>query len=184
MDTPPFYIALFLHLVSLVFGFGSVLVIDVMGILWVARKISLPFFLRVANVTQLLIWAGWSGLVLSGVALLTLKGFVDNLTLIKLFFVAMIGVNGIFLHYVKRGFERLRGSHPDLPPLYRFRTAFTAAISQIGWWGALLIGFVHRHWKSEIDYPEHPLIVIGIFLGISVTALAAGELAFSRTARK
>jgi len=35
MDTTAFYIFLFVHLVSLIVGFGSVLVIDFFGLLWI-----------------------------------------------------------------------------------------------------------------------------------------------------
>lgn len=51
---------LFIHLISLIVGFGSVIVIDTFGFLWLLKKVKLTFVNRVANVTQPLIWIGWS----------------------------------------------------------------------------------------------------------------------------
>ena len=44
---------------------------------------------KVAEVTQKLIWLGWVGMVVSGANLIWLKGYVDNLTKIKIFFVVL-----------------------------------------------------------------------------------------------
>ena len=177
MTTLPFYIFLFIHLVSLVTGFGAVIVIDSIGMLWVLKRVPLSFVNRAAGITQRLIWLGWSGLVLSGIGLIIIKGYVDNLTKIKLALVAMIGINGILLHTIKRAMEKLADGDA-MPRNTQFRITFASAVSQLGWWGALAIGFVHRHWRHDIPWPSHPwyfvsglsvFLIVVFFIGNAVT---------------
>jgi membrane-associated protease RseP (regulator of RpoE activity) len=178
MNDIAFYVFLFIHLVSLITGFGSVIVVDTFGLLWLLKikGITLERVNSVAAVTQRLIWIGWGGLVFSGLFLITMKGYVDNLTKIKLFFVLMIGLNGIFLHFIKKGLERLKDQE-KVPALYMFRIALASTISQLGWWGALSIGFVHRHWEHNIPWPPDPFIYIGvIILLIGLVALVGESL--------
>lgn len=164
-----FTIALFVHLVSLVVGFGAVVVTDVFGLLWLMKRVPLSLTTRVADVTGRLVWIGWGGLVVSGIVLITQKGFVDNLMLIKLFFVAMLGVNGILLHKIKKQMQKAGGE--TLAPELRFQIGFASFVSQLGWWGAIAIGFIHNNWQSTIDWPPHPVYVI---LAIALMLVAAG----------
>ncbi len=158
MDTLPFYIFLFIHVVSLVVGFGAVLATDFFGLMWMLKKVSMKTVSTVAHHTEKLIWLGWGGLVVSGVGLITIKGSIDNLTLIKLFFVAMIGVNGLFLHAIKKMSDRI-GDGP-MPNSIKFRVGLASLVSQLGWWGAMSIGFIHRHWRHSIAWPENPILYI------------------------
>lgn len=175
MDSLPFYIFLFIHLVSLVVGFGSVLVTDFFGLLWMRGRMKLSFITRVADVTQKLIWLGYGGMIASGLGLIILKGYVDNLTKIKIFFVAMVGINGIFLHLIKKAFENM-GDDEQVPNLLKFRMGLATFVSQLGWWGAILIGFVHRHYQHYFEWPANPWCYIAaIASGIIVIALL-GEL--------
>lgn len=174
MNPSIFYIFIFLHLVFLIIGFGSVIVIDTFGLLWTLKKVPLKKVNEVASVTQRLIWIGWGGLVLSGLGLIFMKGSVDNLMTIKLFFVAMLGVNGIFLHRIKKSLESLE--EPEhLPPLYFFRISLASTLSQIGWWGALIIGFSHRQISHVINFPQNPWIIISAATIIILATAAIGE---------
>lgn len=178
MDTPIFYIFLFIHLVSLVIGFGAVIVIDTFGLLWFLKKVKIELVNSVANITQRLIWVGWCGLVISGTILLLYKGSIDSLTTIKLFLVLMLGLNGIFLHFIKKSFEKLQGD--NIPPIIMFRMSLASAISQLGWWGAITIGFLHRHWQHNISWPANPWIYIfGIVFLIGLVA-SIGENKFDK----
>ena len=170
MNTPIFYIFLFIHLISLVVGFGAVIVIDTFGLLWLLKVVDLKRVTSVAQITQVLIWIGWFGLVLSGVVLIQSKGYVDNLTKIKLFFVAMLGLNGIYLHLTKKSIEKVL-DQKVIPALYKFRIALASTVSQLGWWGALTIGFLHRQVQHNIPWPNHPVYFI---LGIIVIIVVAG----------
>lgn len=174
MDTPLFYIFLFLHLISLIVGFGAVIMIDFSGLLWTFKRIKLSFLNRVADITQRLIWLGWFGLVISGLVLILHKGFVDNLTWIKLMFVAMLGVNGIFLHIIKKQIDKVSDEQP-MPVLVRFRITMASITSQLGWWGAFSIGFVHRHIQHVINWPQYPFAVGGLIILILLAAWGMGE---------
>ena len=178
METLFFYIFLFIHLVSLITGFGAVIVIDTFGLLWLlkVKGVTLERVNGVAQITQRLIWLGWSGLVFSGIFLITMKGYVDHLTKIKLFFVVMIGLNGVFLHFIKKSMEAL-GNPNDVPKSIMFRIGLASAISQLGWWGAFTIGFVHRHWRHNIPWPEQwPYVILSIFLLIGVVAIVGERM--------
>lgn len=160
---------------------GAVIVIDTFGVLWLFKKVSLRYTMSVADVTQRLIWVGWTGLVISGTGLLVLKGFVDNLTWIKLFFVALVGANGVLMHVVKKSLEAL----PDenVPARLRFRIALTSVISQVGWWSAIAIGLLHNEWRSYIDWPRNPeLYMAGVLAAILIVAVV-GEVALRRSSR-
>src|SRR3989338_592845 len=175
MDTPTFYIFLFIHLVSLIVGFGAVIVIDSMGLLWLFGRIKLQFLGKVAGITQALIWIGWSGLVLSGIGLILHKGYIDNLTIIKLFFVVLLGFNGIFLHYLKHALKEFEKTN-KITNIFKFRMGLATSISQMGWWGAIFIGFIHRHWQHYIPWPSNPYIyIIGIIALIGIISLS-GEI--------
>jgi hypothetical protein len=174
MYTTNFFIALFIHLISLIIGFGAVLVVDTFGALMIFKKRSLETVRKVANVTQPLIWLGWTGMVASGIYLILVKGYVDNLTLIKIFFVFGIGVNGFFLHKIKKYLQTVQ-TVEDISPIFAFRIFVTSAISQVGWWGALIIGFAHRHIQHNIPWPENPWnYIAGIFFTFFLT-WALGE---------
>lgn len=175
MDTPLFSLFLSAHIISLVFGMGAVLVIDVIGLLWVKERVTVDFLMRSAAVTQRIIWAGWSGLVLSGIGLLTLKGYTDSLTVIKIFLVAMIGANGVVLHFVKEAAGRI-SRYRNMPVVYKYHVYMTAAVSQVGWWGAIAIGLLHGHWKSYISWPASPIPAVAIIAAVWLTATVIGQV--------
>ncbi len=177
MDTTLFFVVLFGHLASLVLAFGAVLVVDVFGLLWMVRRKTLSEVFRVAGVTQALIWIGWFGLVATGIPLLIMKGLVDQLTLLKLFLVAMVGLNGLFLDRIKKAGEKVPdGTTP--PAGLIFRMGLATAVSQLGWWGATIIGFYHRHVEHVIRWPRRPVLwMAGISLAIAA-AYVAGALLF------
>jgi hypothetical protein len=175
MESAPFYLFLFIHLSGLILGFGSVLVTDLYGLLWIRDRARFPQVVRVSGVTEKFIWTGWGAMVAAGIPLLLLKGKLDNLVLIKLFFVALIGVNGVFLHVLQK---RVRGykEGSDVPTLTLFRLAFALFVSQISWWSAFLIGFLHRHVQTVIEWPNNPWLLIALLITGLLAILAAGEL--------
>lgn len=180
METTPFFILLFIHLSGLILGLGSVLVTDLYGLLWIRDRVRFPQVVRVGRVTQKFIWAGWGIMVLVGVPLLLLKGEIDNLMIIKLFFVVLIGVNGIPLHLLHK---RVRGYEDgdDVPNTVMFRLMLSLFVSQFGWWSAVLIGFLHRHVQSDIDWPDAPWLVSGLILAGILLIWAGGEAVVRRT---
>lgn len=179
MNSLHFYIALFFHLIFLILAFGSVMIIDIFGLLMLLKKQTLEQVKKVAKITQVLIWTGWLGMVVSGVNLIYLKGYVDNLTKIKIFFVLMVGANGIFLHYIKKALDKYKTEH-DIPKLWMFRMFLATAISQTGWWGAFLIGFVHRHIEHNILWPENPYPIIILIAFVFGLIFVLGESLFKK----
>jgi hypothetical protein len=182
MEAYIFFGLIVVHVASLIVGMGSVIVIDVFGLLWILKKVPLSLVNTVANITQKLIWTGWGGLVLSGIGLLTIKGFVDNLTMMKLFFVALVGANGIFLHVIKKSFEQIKGD--TISDKLKFRITLASTISQVGWWSAIAIGLLHARWNHVINWPPNPTFYM-ICIAVGITAIAlVGELAFKDNASK
>lgn len=177
MESTQFFIFLFLHLGFLILGFGSVLVTDLYGLLWVRDRVRFTQIISVSGVTKNFIWAGWIGMVAAGIPLILIKGEVDNLTLIKLVFVAIIGINGILLHLIHKNVEVYqKGEH--VPNIFMFRLILSLTVSQIGWWSALIIGFLHRHVSTVINWPDSPWLVSGLIVGGILFLWGAGELVF------
>ena len=182
METTPFFVFLFIHLSSLILGFGSVLVTDLYGLLWLVGRVPFTQVVRVSGVTERFIWVGWAGMVAAGIPLLVLKGVVDNLLIVKLFFVALIGLNGIPLHLLQKKMKQFTEGE-DVPPLYMYRLMLALLVSQLGWWGAVVIGFLHRHVQTVIEWPEAPwLLAALIFAGI-LAVWAGGEAVVKATTK-
>lgn len=179
MESTPFFILLFLHLSGLILGFGSVLVTDLYGLLWIRDRVRFPQVVRVSGVTETFIWIGWGLMVIAGILLLLLKGTVDNLMIVKLFFVVLIGLNGVSLHVLQkkvRGYEK----GDDVPTLILFRLSFALFVSQLGWWSAVLIGFLHRHVQSVIEWPDAPWLMVGLLMAALLAIWASGEVLIRR----
>ena len=177
MLTWPFYALLFLHIVFLILGFGAVLVIDTFGFLWLIKKVALPLVIEFARRAQALVWIGWTGLVATGILLIAIGNLpLTALTEIKIFLVLMVGVNGIFLHFIKNSYEKLIDLE-NIPPIYKFRIGLATLISQTGWWGALLIGFFNTNVKgAAANSIPLPTQAWPYMIGIALIFLAIGTL--------
>ena len=169
------HIFLFIHLASLILGFGAVLVIDTFGFLWIIKKVKLSFVKQVANVTQPLIWIGWTGLVLTGIPLIFMKGGVSGLATIKIFAVLMVGLNGIFLHTIKKSMDALPDELP-IPSIIKFRMTLASFISQAGWWTAIVIGFLNNKLKINAPTVSDPFFYIYLILGSILLVFILGEM--------
>ncbi|MFE5754606.1 hypothetical protein ACFQ7M_35765 [Streptomyces massasporeus] len=132
-------VALFLHLGALVLGLGSVLTIDYYGMLWLLGRRSLRQSLEFAGPLHVPVWTGLAGLVLSGIVL-------DPdprapLTRVKLVLVLLIALNGVHA----QALHRTLGDHVGACPPRRLlvRGVISAVLSQLGWWGAVTLGFLN-----------------------------------------
>lgn len=144
---PPEYpgrtFALTVHNLSLVLSFGSVLLVDWHGLLWLAGRRSLRETTRLAAAAGPVIWLGLAGLIASG-ALLR-PDLASGLVLLKLGLVLAVAWNGAALSAVRhRRLARLPAdaSRTDIPRGDWRRMTAAMVISQVGWWGAITIGFV------------------------------------------
>ncbi|MEU1814988.1 hypothetical protein ABZ543_07305 [Streptomyces roseifaciens] len=131
--------ALFVHLASLVLGFGAVLVADYYGLLWITGRCSLQEALGSAGRLHLPVWAGLVGLVLSGMLLHPSPS--STLTAVKLVLVLLLSLNGLQAGLLDKRMAEQASASPA-PRLLAWGGA-TALVSQICWWGAVVIGFMN-----------------------------------------
>ena len=136
-------IALFVHLASLIVGFGAVLMVEWYGILWMTEWRSVRDLRQVDLTLKLPIWAGLIGLLASG-ALLH-PDLSSPATLVKLGAVLVLSLNGVALTrwtMYFAGFPR-KMRFQALPKRARVRFIGSAILSQIAWWTAVIIGMVN-----------------------------------------
>ncbi|MEV6769989.1 hypothetical protein AB0N05_15320 [Nocardia sp. NPDC051030] len=130
---------LFVHLASLMLGFGGVLVADSFALRWLAGRATLGETLRVINRLHAPIWVGLAGLVSSGCVLE--PNLSSSMTRTKLTLVLILTLNGIQAWALGRRLHR-RGDAPLTARLLAWGAA-TGLVSQICWWGATAIGFIN-----------------------------------------
>ena len=135
--------ALALHVLSLVVSFGAVLVVDWHGALWLAGRRGLTESARLAAASGPLIWGGLAGLIASG-ALLH-PNLSSPLTVAKLVLVLLVAWNGAAMSALRRRLAQLPAyvKPGDLPRRDWRLMMVATTISQLGWWGAIVIGFVN-----------------------------------------
>ena len=130
--------ALFVHLASLVAGLGAAVTIDYFALQWRLGRMTLREVLSVSGGASRLVWTGLAGLVGSG-ALLS-PDLTSGLTQVKLALVLVVALNGAFAGAVQHRLEE----DVDRPSstLLGLGVA-TATVSQVGWWGAAVVGFLN-----------------------------------------
>src|SRR4029453_16252292 len=97
-------VALFVHLISLVVGFGSVLAVDWYGLLSLSHRVTIGDVLLTAERMTPLIWIGLTGLTISGVVL---KPDLSSwLIVVKLCCVLGVGIVGVLALSTSRLMER------------------------------------------------------------------------------
>ncbi len=129
------------HLVSLAVGFGGVVVVDTYGLLWLAGRRSAAEVGRLAMTGHWLVLGGLTGLLVTGAMLH--PDLSRLLPRIKMLLVLVVMLNGLNAHRLGR---RLPGLPPhvrggDIPWWFVPRGLVSALVSQVGWWGAIAIGF-------------------------------------------
>jgi hypothetical protein len=137
---PPHWLqlfALFIHLISLVVGFGSVLAVDWYGLLSLSRRVTIGDVLLTAERMTPLIWIGLAGLTASGVLLKPDLG--SWLVVMKLCCVLGVGIVGVLALATSRLMER---QMPTPTRSLVHRGMVLAGVSQAFWWTAVLIGFI------------------------------------------
>lgn len=132
--------ARFVHVVALIVGLGSVLAVDWFALLWLLGRRRLADVLHTACGLQVPIWLGLTGLVVTGLFLN--PDLTSPLTLVKLGLVLVITFNGLFAHWLGQCLARYRDDAQVPRPLL-IRSGMAATVSQLGWWGATLIGFLN-----------------------------------------
>lgn len=139
-DTTLQPVARFFHVAALIVGLGAVLAVDWFGILWLLGKRRLSDITSTACALQIPIWLGMAGLVVTGLFLR--PNLESPLTLVKLGLVFAVTVNGLYAHWLGQRLERY-GDDVPLPRHLTVQSGLAATVSQTGWWGATLIGFLN-----------------------------------------
>ena len=130
-------VALFIHLISLVVGFGAVLAVDWYGLLSLSHRVTIGDVLLTAERMTPLIWIGLTGLVTSGVML---KPDLNSwLVMVKLCCVLGVGIVGVLALATSRLMER---QMPTPSRSLIHRGMVLAGASQTFWWTAVIIGFL------------------------------------------
>jgi hypothetical protein len=141
--------ALFIHLVSMAVGFGTVVLVDVYGLLWLFGSRTLGDVVALATVAHNVIALGVGGLLASGIALRPDLG--TGMARFKMVLVLVLMLNGVV---AQRALQRMRRTLPadtrgaSIPWAGFQRVLAAAMISQSTWWGSIAIGFitnVNRH---------------------------------------
>jgi hypothetical protein len=136
-------VALALHVLSMVAAFGAVLMIDWHGLLWLAGRRGLTESTRLAAAAGPIIWGGLGGLIVSGALLRPDLG--SPLTVTKLVLVLLVAANGAVMSAPRRRLASLP-AHISPVELSRHdwrRLMLATTVSQVGWWGAVIIGFIN-----------------------------------------
>ena len=129
------------HLLSLIIGFGAVVLVDWHGLLWLTGRRQLAEVGRTAEAADPLIWTSIFGLLASAAVLK--PNLASELTWVKIVAVLLICLNGVSLSTLGRG---LSGLSPytlqSLPASLRRRLVTATVASHLGWWTAIAIGLV------------------------------------------
>ena len=142
-------IGLAVHILALVLSFGTILVVDWLGLLWLMGKVQMHESPKLEAAAKPLIWGGLALLLASGA--LIQPDLTNPVTVIKLVCVLALMLNGLS---IAPAMHRMFA----LPPETRFgelgrrlrnRLLIALSISQACWWTAVLIGLVNstlRRW--------------------------------------
>jgi hypothetical protein len=145
-------IGLAAHILALVLSFGTILVVDWLGLLWLLGKVQMHESGKLEAAAKPLIWGGLALLLVSGALIHPDLG--NTATVIKLVCVLVLILNGL-------GIAPAMHQLMALPPHTRFgelgrrlrmRLLIALTISQSCWWTAVLIGLVNstlRRWAGS-----------------------------------
>jgi hypothetical protein len=144
-------LALFVHLMSMAVGFGTVVMVDVYGLLWLFGFRTLAELMALVKVAHGVIAVGVGGLLASGIALK--PDVTSPLARLKLVLVLILMLNGVAAQRaLHRLTQRLHGDvrGASIPWVAFQRVLAAATISQATWWGAIAIGFLTSANRSSL----------------------------------
>jgi hypothetical protein len=139
------------HILALVLAFGTILVVDWLGLLWLMGKVHMHASPKLEEATRPLIWGGLVLLLASGA--LIQPDITNPLTAVKLGCVLILMLNGLSIAPAMHkmfAFPR-ETSFRELGGRLRTRLLIALSISQACWWTAVLIGLVNstlRRWPG------------------------------------
>jgi hypothetical protein len=136
------FIGLFIFIAGFVIGLGAVTVIDIHGFLGRKSSYWSEATTRTHKVTKPLIWAGIALAIIGGIIFYRNESFAG----VPMYHAIIAGVlilNGIFLSFYVSPYllaqERAGKQTELLPSSLQNKIVFSLIISDIGWWGGLLL---------------------------------------------
>lgn len=136
------FIGLFLFLAGFVIGLGAVTVIDLHGLLGRTSAYWNEATIRTHKITKPLIWVGIVLAVVGGMITYRLEALA-GIPLYHALIAMVLVLNGLFLslvvspELVKR--EQAGRAGELLPASWQYRIAASLIVSDIGWWGGLVL---------------------------------------------
>lgn len=135
-------IELFIHLIGFALGFGAVMLVDTVGLLWVFRKVKAEQLGWISGIAQKIIWSSVVIQIVTGSMLLEPE-YITARTKIKLAAVLILVINGVVLDWVRK--QMLSYKQDDfwkLPRAFQLGSVIAIGLSQLCWWAATIIGFI------------------------------------------
>ena len=132
--------ALFGHLVFLAISFGAVLAVELHGLAALLRITTLGRVASVATSLDPLIWGGLIGLAATGAVLA--PDLARPLTVVKLIAVLAVAINGLWARELAHALRAVPPTARGIPRHLLARALRVSAVSQVGWWSAVAIGFL------------------------------------------
>ncbi|WP_240793726.1 hypothetical protein [Arthrobacter sp. BB-1] len=144
-------IGLAVHILALVLSFGTILVVDWLGLLWLLGKMEMHESGKLEAAAKPLIWGGLALLLVSG-ALIS-PDLANMVTVVKLVAVLVLMLNGLSIAPAMHRLLALpaRTRFSELTRRLRLRLLIALTISQTCWWTAVLIGLINstlRRWAG------------------------------------
>jgi len=139
-------IGLFLFLAGFIVGLGAVTVIDIHGFLGRKSSYWTEATTRTHKVTKPLIWVGIFLAVVGGLIFYRDQSF-SGIPLVHTIIAFVLIINGYFLSFKVSPFllqrEKEGRSGELLPVLWQKKIMASLIVSDIGWWGGLLLLVVY-----------------------------------------
>lgn len=120
------------HLVALCGAYGSVIIVDIIGLLWLVRQVDRERMLAITAWAQPVIWAGILAMMVSGAMLG--PDLSRPLTKVKMTLIILLAINGLNLDALRKRTKELSGqTFRDAPRSYKAWSVFSIALSQALW---------------------------------------------------
>lgn len=144
-------IGLAVHILALVLSFGTILVVDWLGLLWLFGRVEMHASGKLEAAAKPLIWGGLALLLVSG-ALID-PDLTSLVTVVKLACVLVLMLNGLSIAPAMHLLLALPPStrFTELTRRLRLRLMIALTVSQTCWWTAVLIGLINstlRRWTG------------------------------------
>ena len=144
-------IGLAVHILALVLSFGTILVVDWLGLLWLLGKMEMHESGKLEAAAKPLIWGGLALLLVSGS--LISPDLTNMVTVVKLVAVLVLMLNGLSIAPAMHRLLALpaRTRFSELTRRLRLRLLIALTVSQTCWWTAVLIGLINstlRRWTG------------------------------------